>query len=111
MKLQDKVFGRREATQGGKAIPMTTGPFSSLLTAVCLFLDSRACFIPQQPFCRLVDLLTVGNCETVVGFRKRRKENLSTALAADGSALESFIHKGDVFAGFVINSKREKKCC
>lgn len=90
---------------------MTTGPFSSLLFAVCLLLDSRACFIPQQPFYRLVDSLTVGNCGTVVCFRKRRKESLSIALATDGFALDSFTHKGDVFAGFVINSKREKKNC
>lgn len=90
---------------------MTTGPFSSPLIAVRLFLDSRACFIPQQPFHRLLDSVTVGNCETVVYFRKRRKKSLSIALAADSFALDSFIHKGDVFAGFVINSKRGKKSC
>lgn len=90
---------------------MTTGLFSSLLSAVCLFLDSRACFIPQQPFCSLADSSTVGNCVTVACFRKRRKETLSIALAADGSALDPLIHKGNVFAGFVINSKRERKFC
>jgi len=79
---------------------MTTGPFSSLLIAVRLSADSRAGFVPQQPCCRLVDSVTAGNGETVVCFRKRRKESLSIALAADGFALDSYLHKGDVFADF-----------
>lgn len=89
---------------------MTTGLFSSLLIAVRLSLDSRAWFIPQQPFYSLVNSVTVGNCGTVVCFRKR-KESLSITLEGDGFALHSFIHKGDVFAGFVIHSKRKKKNC
>lgn len=58
---------------------MTTGPSSSLLTALRLLLDSRACVIPQQPSYSLAAsvLLQSGDLWLV---SDRRKESLSVAL-------------------------------
>lgn len=58
-----------------------------------------------------MDSVAAGNSGSVDCFRKRRRESLRIALAADGFASDSFMHKGDVCAGLVINSKREKINC
>lgn len=77
---------------------MTTGPSSSLLTAVCLFLDSRACFNPQQPSYSL----QIEYCwkSGICGlFQTEKKGEFKYCFRRHGFALDSFIQKEDVFAG------------